>query len=331
MRVTSNSYAKPYINSLNTVQESKYKNEIRINTGQKNLSLTDSPKDVVNSKLVTEMMDRNKKYLNNIQESYSEMQAANNAMETLQSKIQQIRQAAIDSTQTGNMGNLETLAVDIRGWIDDVIRDANLDNNGEFLFSGTKTSPKSLIDENGVTHKYPFELIQGEADEKNPSGLSVKFYGNLKERSINKDAATTEVINTTADKMFGENGTQALEALIDLYNVMAYREDGTARVKTDYYNKSDIARLDVAQQKLADSSDLISRANAVNGSRTNRILAVSDQITEENLRLKNILSNYSDTNYAETMIQLTKDQTALNYALKIGAQIHSQSLFDFIS
>ncbi len=112
---------------------------------------------------------------------------------------------------------------------------------------------------------------------------------------------------------------------------MAYREDGTARVKTDYYNKSDVARLDVAQQKLADSSDLISRANAVNGSRTNRILAVSDQITEENLRLKNILSNYSDTNYAETMIQLTKDQTALNYALKIGAQIHSQSLFDFIS
>ena len=81
MRVTSNSYANPYINSLNTIQESKYKNEIRIDSGQRNLSLTDSPKDVVNTKLVTETMERNKKYLNNIQESYSEMQAANNAME----------------------------------------------------------------------------------------------------------------------------------------------------------------------------------------------------------------------------------------------------------
>jgi len=78
MRVTTNSYTRPYINTLNSIQESKYRNEIRINSGQKNLCLSDSPKDVVNSKLFSESIARNKKYLNNIQEAYSEMQAANN-------------------------------------------------------------------------------------------------------------------------------------------------------------------------------------------------------------------------------------------------------------
>ena len=331
MRITSNSYTNPYINTLNNIQESKYKNEIRINTGQKNLSLTDSPKDVVNTKIVSESIARNKKYLNNIQEAYSEMQATNNNLESLQAKIQNIRQTAIDSTQTGNMGNLETLAVDVRGMLDDIIRDANADSNGKFLFSGTKTNSTSLTSEDGTKHQYPFELVKETATATNPSGLVVKYYGNFKDREINKDASTTEVINATADKMFGDNGTKDLQALVDLYNVMAYREDGTARVKTDYYNKTDIANLDKAQQKLADTSDKISKVNAIIGSKTNRILAISDQMTEENLRLKGVLSNVADTNYAETMIQLTKDTNALNYSLKLGSQINSNSLLDFLS
>lgn len=331
MRITSNSYSNPYLNTLNSIQENKYKNEIRINTGQRNLSLTDSPKDVVNAKLVSESISRNKKYLNNIQEAYSEMQASNNNMESLQTKIQNIRQTAIDSTQTGNMGNLETLAIDVRGMINDVMRDVNADVNGKFLFSGTKTNPASLTEADGTTHKNPYELVQETPTTANPSGLVVKYYGNFKERSINKDATTTEAINATPDKMFGANGTEALQALIELYNVMAYREDGTARTKTDYYNKSDVANLDIAQQKLADASDRISKANSVIGSKTNRILAISDQITEENLRLKGVLSNVADTNYTETMLQLTKDQNALTYALKLGAQMNNNTLFDFLS
>lgn len=332
MRITSTGYSASYIHTLNNIQESKYKSETKITTGGETLSLADSPKNVVNEKLLNENISRNKKYISNIEAANTTMQASSNAIEGMIDMLYDARTMAINSTQTSNMGNLNTLAGEMRNQIDDFILKANTEANGAFLFAGTATNNDSLTEADGTTHDQPFALVEGEPTADNPSGLTVEFYGNLKDKSINKDAATSEVINVTADDMFGADGVEALSALIDLYNVMAYNEDGTLRDDLDYYTTTDTAKLSDAQAKIADLSDNLSRVNSVTGSKMNRINAIKEQMTTENTRLNSVLTSVADTNYADATMQLSKDKAALEYALQVGSLIQSQNtLFDFLS
>ena len=110
--------------------------------------------------------------------------------------------------------------------LSDLITAANADNNGKYIFSGTITSADSIAtnaSENSIanTNNMPFELVQGEATADNPSGLSVVFKGNNKDREINKDSKTSEVINVKADDLFGEDSTEMFKPIIDMYNLLA--------------------------------------------------------------------------------------------------------------
>ncbi|HPI19970.1 MAG TPA: hypothetical protein PKY56_06320, partial [Candidatus Kapabacteria bacterium] len=71
--------------------------------------------------------------------------------------------------------------------------------------------------------------------------------------------------------------------------------------------------------------------SARNGSRINRLGAISLQMTEENTRLKEYRSLQADTDVASSAIKLSQDETALNYALQVGSRLIQQTLFDFLS
>ena len=62
-----------------------------------------------------------------------------------------------------------------------------------------------------------------------------------------------------------------------------------------------------------------------------RLDSVRSQMQEENIRLKNLKSEYSDTNYSEVALQLKKDEAALSYTLQIGTKLINNSLLDFLS
>ncbi len=331
MRITTNSFTKPFLNNLNNLQESKFKNEIRIDSGKKNLSLSDSPVDVVKSKEISEKIDRNLSYINNIQESYSEMQITNDYIESISEKMSEMRNLAIESASPANNSNIPTLSQIVKSKLEDIIKDSNAEHNGKYIFSGTKTTANSLTEPDGTTHSVPFELVQDTPTTDNPSGLVVRFYGNMKDREFNRDSYNTEKVNTTADTLFKTDGVEALNELVKLYNVMAFNEDGTPRTELNNYTKADTDKLNDIQQNIANNNENILRANSINGSKTNRILAVNDQMTEENLRLKSMLSIVNDTDYAKTMMDLMKDKNAIDYSLQAGAKMQTTSLFNFIS
>ena len=80
MRISNNSAVGPYLRQLNLTQERKYQSDLRVATGSQLITLSDSPTALVNTKQISEKLDRNKKYLNNINESYNEMQAVNDSL-----------------------------------------------------------------------------------------------------------------------------------------------------------------------------------------------------------------------------------------------------------
>ena len=62
----------------------------------------------------------------------------------------------------------------------------------------------------------------------------------------------------------------------------------------------------------------------------NRIVNLRDQLTDENIRLKDYRSIREDADVAEAALNLRREETALQYALQVGARINQTSLFDFL-
>lgn len=332
MRVTQNSTTLNYLRNLNDVQSRINEDQIKISTGQDILNISDAPDRFVNAKQLTDYINRNSVYQSTIQTSLNEMQSVDSQLSSISDTLTQIRNSAIDSTSTSNNANEAEIASTIKGSLQDLVNDANLEFNGQFVFSGTKTTEASMSPPTSpAANSMPFELVQGTASDSNPSGLSVVFKGNMNDRSVSTNANTKDVINIKADEMFGAQGTDLFNNIIGLYNTLAYKSDGTARTSTDALTQDDLTKINDYQKQISTYTDNVNNASAKNGTRINRFTAINDQLTSENTRLDSFRSQLQDTDIAKTSIDLTKESTALQYSLQVGTHLINQTLFDFLS
>jgi len=330
MRVTQYSAIEPYKNNLQEIGQRLLNNQMRIATGKDIQSIGDAPDRIPDIKKLSSLISSNENFLTIIENQISEFQYSDNQLQGISDIIQKTRQTAIDATQVGNTGNIPVLATVIKGYIEDMIKNANADYNGRFLYAGTKTNSDSFDPTVPNSNNLPFELIQDTPTSSNPSGLKVVFKGNFEDKVINKDQNSSEVINTKADEIFGAGGTEFFDTMINLYNLLEYRTDGTPRTSSDVFSQEEIGKLNNLQKQISDFSAQIDKTIAQNGARSNRFDALRLQITDENTYLKDLLSSKQDTDVASVSLELAKDQNALQYALQVGGRIIPTSLLNFL-
>lgn len=330
MRVTHKSVYIPYQRNLEQTQYRKFQEEIRLSTGDNIINLHDAPNDLVDVKKLNSIIDQNSNYISVIDSALDELNISEEHLNSMSNKIAQIRELTINATQTGNSGDIFSIGVFIRGMLEDIVRDANQDFNGKFLFSGTKTTAQSLDQEPPAVNNMPYEIIEATPNENNRSGLEIVFKGNNEDRIINKDRKTTEVINVTSDQVFGDNGTELFEAIVGIYNLVSYNEDGSNRQVGDYISTEELAQINEFQKAMANYGRDIDNINGIIGGKMNRLTNIRDQIVEENTRLKEFRSLKNDTDITDSAIKLKNEETALAYSLQVGSRINSISLFDFL-
>lgn len=330
MRISNKSVYIPYQRNLTNVQERKFKEEVRLSTGNDIVNIADKPDKLVDVKQLLSRITENEQYIDVIEQATGEMTAAEAYLEKISDNIRLIRERGIDATQTGNTDSTFGIANYVRGLLDDIITSANGDFNGKYLFAGTKTTPNAIDPENANSTTHPFVIIEGEPDENNPSGLKVEFRGNLKGRFINKDRHSEEQINITADEIFGEGGDEVFNTIVDMYNLLAYNSEGEKRQDEDVWTKADTGKLDSIQQKLHDIDVTINHSTSKNGTRYARLESIRDIIMSENTRLREFQSIKTDTDYAKTAVDLKQEETSLLYSLQVGARMFQNSLFDFL-
>lgn len=330
MRVTQFSVINPYKQNLEDIQNRRFKNQIKMSTGREIIGLGDAPEKVPDVKKITSIIHQNEDYLKILDDQIGQFQQTENFLQAISDKMEKIRQLAVDGTQVGNMGNLSVLGNYIKGIITDIIRDANADYNGSFLFAGTKTRAESFDPNLPNANGMPFELVEGPPSEQNRSGLRVVFKGNQETKTLNKDQKTAEIVNTTSEEIFGQGGVEVFSVLIDLYNLVMYNEDGSVRGVNDVLKVHEVDKLNDIQKRIADFSYRINQITSRNGGRANRFQVLRDQIYEENNRLKEFLSQKNDADIAKTALELSKDEYALQYSLQVGGRILQNSLFDFL-
>jgi len=328
MRISSKQILPSYLRNLELINNRKQTEEVRLSTGKKITTISDEPKDLVDSKLIQNKIETNNTYIRNIENSLNEMRLASEIIDHLSGQFQKIKELSIDATQIGNLGQTESLAVYVKGILEDIVRNSNENMNGSYLFSGTKTILKSLENIEGSKIDGPFELIEEEKTKDNPSGLKVILKGNNEERTVNKDNYSIEKINVTSEELYGKN-LDAINYIIKLYNILRYDEDGNIR-KEKRISLEEFDKLNFYQQQIANNVDNLNRTNSVLGSRINRLESYRTLYESTNIRLNDIFSIKSDTDVAKSAMNLKLEETALQYSLSIGSKILPNTLFDFL-
>jgi len=330
MRITQNSIFTNFQTSLQNIQERRYNEQLKLSTGKDILSLADDPKRVREIKDFTNKINKNEIILSNLSNSYNELAAVNENVDSMITIVGNIKQLLVDSTQIGASKSLATLGTNVKGLLEDLVKLANSNYKDKYLFSGTQTIPGSIVPTAPETDNNPFEIVTDAPTPGNPSGLRVSFKGNMNDRTVHKDSTTTEVINLKADELFGTNGEEFFQSVVDIYNLMSF-QNGIPRPDNQGYTKAESDQINAAHKSIMNFYDKLTFANSQNGSRLNRISTIQDQLTEEITRLKDFRSSEEDTDVARTSLELKRDETALNYTLQIGSTLMSRTLFDFLT
>lgn len=332
MRITNKSVYIPFQRNIEDVRYRKYKEEVKLETGKSINNLNDAPEKLVNAKQLTSIIDSDQKHMEILDRALGEVFTAHDNIDFMLDKLSEIRQFGIDSFNPANNSNLYSLGVYLKGLINDMLNTANADYNGKYLFSGTSTTPSS-IEAAAVPpaeNHLPFELIEDTPTQDNLSGLRIVFKGNNNDRIVNKDPRTQEVINTKADELFGEDGTELFQELIKMYNLLSYDENGNQRDESTPFTLEELNEMEGIQQKLGKFYFGMSRVNAHNGVKINRLESTRDLLNEEVMRLKEFRSIEQDTDVTKAALNLKLEETSLAYTLQVGSQLIQNSLFDFL-
>lgn len=330
MRITNKSISSAYQRQLEELQNRVFENNYRIASGKQNINLADNPKAIADTKKLSTIINQNDNYIDIVDDALSELLSTEEQLGSISDSLQKIRQLAVDATNVGNMGNLSSLAVYIKGILNDIVKDANRDFNGHYLFAGTKTTAESIVPTPPAQDSNPFEIVFESPTPENFSGMRVIFKGNNEDRAINKDSYSSEVINTKAVEIFGAGGVEVFDEIIKLYNLLQYKPDGAVRDIYDVFAKDDQYKLDEYQAKLGRIAEEIDGVVARNGIRSNRLETVSSHLRNQNLLLKEFRSKKDEADVAQTSLNLARDQNALQYALQVGSRLFQNSLFDFL-
>jgi len=330
MRVTQFSKYIPIQSSIQEIQSRKYLNELRLATGKQVVDITETPSLLVQKKRFENQISLQQQYKKNIEYSINFVQHTSETLETIASNLQKIREIAVTATQPGVAQDVSTLGKQIRGLLDDIIKDLNTDFDGQFVFAGNLLNSEAISSPPGSQNKLPYEIIQETPTSDNPSGLKIIFKGNTKKLVVNYSKVGLEAINTTADELFGDTTLNSLNKIIDLYNLLTYNKDGTLRGPNDLFNPDDLSKLDVYQKEIGKLFDRINAVNSKNGVLLNRFETLKEQSNSILTALEGYKSQASDTDYAATTIQLNKDQTALQFTLQVAGRLSQVTLFDFL-
>ncbi|MDR0927544.1 MAG: hypothetical protein LBO69_07245 [Ignavibacteria bacterium] len=330
MRISSKMGYGAFTNNLSRLTEAQYFDTLRQSTGKDIQSIAEAPTRLMDVKKIINQKTMKENFIERNSYATSEMRAAEDAASAISEAMQQIKDLSVQSLNVAYDGNVASVGTFIKGILTDMIRNANADFNGKYMFAGTKTTPNSIQGDYPDMNNMPFELVEGEATADNPSGLSVVFKGNTDDRTINKDGHSTEVISMNPAELFGPGATSFFDPIIKVYNILQYTSEGVPRDSYDTMNTEEKYAIGQEQSVVAYNIDYLNKTTANLSARRLRIETVNDQMTEEITRLNEIKSLNEDADMSKVLSRLAQENTSLQYTLSAGAKIQEFSLFKFI-
>jgi flagellar hook-associated protein 3 FlgL len=242
-------------------------------------------------------------YSNNATDGTAWTTAATSSLSNIDNMVQRAQELVISAANGSNsQTDLDADAQEVNQVIDAIKEDANAQYNGQYIFSGLATGTAPY--QTGAVDTY--QGGSGAINREIGPGVSVQ-------------------VNTDISQLLGSgqsaNGGSGDGLLLDtLRTVAQHMQSG---------NTTALAGSDLTN--LQTNFNSLTEMEANMGAMTDRLQLASSRIQDLQTSDTQVLSNTQDADMAQTEINFSTEQAALQAALQAGADIVQSSLMNFLS
>jgi len=239
-------------------------------------------------------------FLDNTATAKEQINITSGTLESIEELFAKIRELTVQANNdTLGRSERETIANELDELTESVLQYANTENNGRYIFSGTKT------------------LTAAFTATRDSSGniLSVSYNGNNEEIKYQIGANSFIQVNLPGGKLFQDNKT--FSTLISLRDAL----------KATTFDSSAFSNL---RTTLETATDALSTEITKNGAKANRLDLTTYSLESSQTTLKELISNTEDADVASLIMDLKHQESVLQSSLKTGAMVIQQTLLDFL-
>ena len=298
MRITNNMMNTAFLQDLQRNLRNLDTMQRRINSGKTVSRPSDDPVRLQQILKLETALDQNAQYIRNIDDAHAWLASTDAALDQAGGIIVQVRGLAVQGANGSNdKGAMNALADEVRQLTEQLVGVANATHAGRYLFAGNDTTEK------------PFQDIDW--DDSTYNG----FMGNNNTMEYEIGPGVTMVVNTTAEKAFGDLGTEAIQLLVNLENALRIDD-------------KDAINQVLGELDKVESQFLTARSEV--GARMNRLEATKSRFTEDMITYTALKSQAEDVDMSETIMYLKTQEAVYQASLAVGARLMQPTLVDFL-
>ncbi len=239
-------------------------------------------------------------FLDNTATAKELINVTSSTLESTQELFAKIKELTIQAnSDTLGQSERATIANELDELTESVLHYANTENNGRYIFSGTKT------------------LTAAFTATRDSSGniLSVSYNGNNEEIKYQIGPNSFIQVNLPGGKLFQDN--KIFSTLVSLRDAL----------KATTFDSSAFSNL---RNTLETSTNALSAEITKNGAKANRLDLTTYSLESSQTALKELIANTEDADVASLIMDLKHQESVLQSSLKTGAMVIQQTLLDFL-
>lgn len=239
-------------------------------------------------------------FLDNTETAKEQINYTSNTLESIQELFSKIKNLAIQAgNDTLGQSDRNIIANELGELLESVLQNANTDNNGRYIFSGTKTLTSAFT----------------ATRDSNGNITSVSYNGNNEEIKYQIGPDTFIQVNLPGGKLFQDN--KAFSTLISLRDAL----------KASTFDSTAFSNL---RNTFDTATNALSTEITKFGAKANRLEMTTNSLENSQTALKELISYTEDADVASLIVDLQHQENVLQSSLKTGAMVIQQTLLDFL-
>ena len=239
-------------------------------------------------------------FLDNTETAKEQINYTSNTLESIQELFLKIKDLAIQAgNDTLGQSDRNIIANELDELLESVLQNANTDNNGRYIFSGTKTLTSAFT----------------ATRDSNGNISSVSYNGNNEEIKYQIGPDTFIQVNLPGGKLFQDN--KAFSTLVSLRDSL----------KASTFDPTAFSNL---RNTLDTATNALSTEITRFGAKANRLEMTTNSLGNSQTALKELISYTEDADIASLIMDLKHQENVLQSSLKTGAMVIQPTLLDFL-
>ncbi|HLE87987.1 MAG TPA: flagellar hook-associated protein FlgL [Candidatus Brocadiaceae bacterium] len=239
-------------------------------------------------------------FLDNTETAKEQINYTSNTLESIQEIFTKIKGLTIQAgNDTLGQSDRKIIANELDELLESVLQNANTDNNGRYIFSGTETLTSAFT----------------ATRDSNGNISSVSYNGNNEEIKYQIGPDTFIQVNLPGGKLFQDN--KAFSTLVSLRDSL----------KASTFDSTAFSNL---RNTLDTATNALSTEITRFGAKANRLEITTNSLENSQTALKELISYTEDADVASLIMDLKHQENVLLSSLKTGAMVIQPTLLDFL-